>query len=94
MERASRERASEGPSSFLCPSRLRCSLARSRKTCLTCPNRRACSQASDGVVRGGGGAPDSKQVIDVGFEEYNPFPYVTDDNQANLLPCASKYHEL
>ena len=49
-------------------------------------------QVSDGVVRGG--APDSKQVIDVGFEEYNPFPYVTDDNQANLLPCASKYHEL
>ena len=49
-------------------------------------------QVSDGVVRGG--APDIEQVIDVGFEEYNPFPYVTDDNQANLLPCASKYHEL
>ena len=31
----------------------------------------------------------------LGVEEYNPFPYVTDDNQANLfLPCASKYHEL
>ena len=41
-KRASRERASEGP--FLCPSRLRCSLARSRETRLTRPNMRACSQ--------------------------------------------------
>lgn len=30
----------------------------------------------------------------LGVEEYDPFPYVTDDNQAKLLPCASKYHEL
>lgn len=30
----------------------------------------------------------------LGVEECNPFPYVTDDNQAKLLPCASKYHEL
>ena len=30
----------------------------------------------------------------LGVEEYNPFPYVTDDNQANRLPCTSKYHEL
>ena len=32
-------------SPFLCPSRLRRSLARSRETCFTRPNRRACSQA-------------------------------------------------
>ena len=43
-KRASRERASEGP--FLCPSRLRRSLARSRETRFTRPNRRACSQAT------------------------------------------------
>ena len=40
-KRASRERASQGP--FLCPSRLRRSLARSRETRFTRPNRRACS---------------------------------------------------
>ena len=33
-------------SPFLCPSRLRRSLARSRETRLTRPNRRACSQAT------------------------------------------------
>ena len=32
-------------SPFLGPSRLQCSLARSRQTCLTHPNRRTCSQA-------------------------------------------------
>ena len=48
LGRASRERASEGP--FLCPSRLRRSLARSRETCFARPNRRACSQASLGMA--------------------------------------------
>ena len=33
-------------SPFLCPSRLRRSLARSRETRFTLPNRRACSQAN------------------------------------------------
>ena len=47
-KRASRERASEGP--FLCPSRLRRSLARSRETRFTRPNRRACSQANASVT--------------------------------------------
>ena len=42
--RAPRERASKGP----CPSRLRRSLARSRETRFTRPNRRACSQAIPG----------------------------------------------
>ena len=44
-KRASRERASEGPP-FRCPSRLRRSLARSRETRFTRPNRRACFQAN------------------------------------------------
>ena len=44
-KRASRERASEGPP-FRCPSRLRRSLARSRETRFTRPNRRACLQAN------------------------------------------------
>ena len=51
---ASRERASEGP--FPCPSRLRRSLARSRETPFTRPNRRASSQASQTpTVRSGPG---------------------------------------
>ena len=37
-------------SPFLCPSRLRRSLARSRETRFTRPNRRACSQARSPFV--------------------------------------------
>ena len=47
-KRASQERASEGP--FLCPSRLRRSLACSRETRFTRSNRRACSQANDAII--------------------------------------------
>ena len=39
-------------SPFLCPSRLRRSLARSRETRLTRPNRRACSQARSAYLEG------------------------------------------
>ena len=44
-KRASRECTSEGPRKGRCPSRLCRSLARSRETRFTRPNRRACSQA-------------------------------------------------
>ena len=43
---ASLARTRERGAPFLCPSRLRRSLARSRETRFTRPNRRACSQAS------------------------------------------------